>query len=70
MYSPLEAGPNCLEQAFIRMITYTSHFRALVLNLWFMTLSEVKEPFHRDYTPCISDIYIVIYNSSEITIMK
>lgn len=58
MYSPLEAGPNCLEQAFIRMIIYTSHFRALVLNLWFMTLSEVKEPFHKGlYTLHIRYLY-------------
>lgn len=45
---------------------------AAVFNLYIMTPLRVERPFHtgnlRPY--CISDIYLMTHNSSEITIMK
>lgn len=49
---------------FIAVVTFS---RAVVLHLWVMTSLAVKGPFHRAY---ISDIYITLCNSSEITVVK
>jgi hypothetical protein len=45
--------------------------KSVVLNLWVLNTLGIKEPFHKGHiSACRSDIYIMIHNSQEITVMR
>ena len=54
----------------LRMIQRWTNARAGVLNLWVLTPLRIESPFHESHISCISEIYVLIHNSSKVTVMK